>query len=78
VTFFTISENPWAIAGGTPAASAEMPTRGNPKRNNSATRDTSDVLRFAITSFLQKIVNSGLSLGQNALSYTIQSATFKD
>jgi hypothetical protein len=55
VTFFTISENPWAIEGGTPEARA--PGRAEKRMMTQASIDNSvqTLLHLTITRLLQKL-----------------------
>ncbi|BFU93936.1 MAG: hypothetical protein NTNFB02_06580 [Nitrospira sp.] len=54
VTFFTMSENPWAIEGGTPAARA--PGRAVERMTTHESTDAMQtLLHFTITRLLQKL-----------------------
>jgi hypothetical protein len=78
VTFFTISENPWAIAGGTPAAWAESPNGSRLSMKAITKRHKKDLLHFAMTGFLQKVRLGCHVIELNKLFYTIRSDAFKD
>jgi hypothetical protein len=85
VTFFTISEKPCAIDGGTPAAIAVgspgigLRVQAIAKRLRQLARPSArpSLLHLAITGFLQKVIESDVTRRNGAL-YTIRSEAFKD
>jgi hypothetical protein len=85
VTFFTISENPCAIAGGTPAACAVgspgigLRVHAIAKRQKQLARPRArpSILHLAITGFLQKVIETDVRR-MNGVLYTIHSEAFKD
>jgi hypothetical protein len=84
VTFFTISENPCAIAGGTPAANAVgspgigLSVQAIVKRQRQLARPRTrpSLLHLAITGFLQKVIEF-YARRISVLFYTILSDAFK-
>jgi len=55
VTFFTMSENPWAIEGGTPAAWAPGRLEERMTTHESTSNNMQTLLHFTITRLLQKL-----------------------
>jgi hypothetical protein len=55
VTFFTMSENPCAIPGGTPAAKAKGKPGSKPRKHARTRGNIGTLLHFTITRFLQKV-----------------------